>query len=256
MESEKDQLHNEDSPYYIKARQMVRNEVLWKFIDLLKSGRLSPGDKLPPERELALMMGISRPTLREALGALNLLGITESRQGSGTYLVKSLDKLPLAPYVFQLLLNNGSLQEVMEIREIIEPHVTALAAARANFEDIQDIQQKFKAFENEVVQSNWDMQLEARAGVEFHEALARAAKNETLAVILKSLSNFINSVGQLLVSHHPGASLDDYRAITVAIQERDPIKARNLMAMHLASVKQRLNTAIEDFQDQNSLKDT
>src|SRR5438874_12157218 len=80
---------------HIDRRPTLSEEVLRRFVDVLHTGDIAPGDKLPPERELAAVLGIGRPAVREALRALSLLGIIEARPGRGTRVVESLDSLPL-----------------------------------------------------------------------------------------------------------------------------------------------------------------
>lgn len=235
----------EQSLFEISGRRNVSEEVLQRAISLLKSGHLSPGDRLPPERELAAMMGVSRPSLRQAMGALNLLGVTDTIQGSGTYLVKSLDHLPLEPYLFRLLLNTGSFQEVMEIRQIIEPEVAALAAKRGSDKALREVQDRFEAFEQQALQGE-DIEAEAKAGQAFHEALAEASGNATLALLLKSLSDLTGALGNLLVSRFPGASLESHRRIKDAILQRDVEEARRVMKAHLVDVERRLSAALDE----------
>jgi len=240
--------------FHLPGRKHVSEEVLERLINLLKSGHLSPGERLPPERELGVLMRVSRPSLRQALGALQLLGIVESVQGRGTYLVQSLDRLPLEPYLFRLLLNNGSLEELMEIRKLIEPEVAAFAAERADEESLKEVQVKLYDFERRIAEGD-TVEAVARAGVGFHEALAQASGNHTLAALLKSLSDLVNTMGQLLVARQPSASLESYRKLTAAVLDRDPQTARGLMREHLVNVEHRLAVALDDVRRAQEIND-
>lgn len=220
----------------VDKRQTVSGEVLRQFVEMLKSGYLRPGDRLPPERDLATMMGISRNSVREALQALNLLGVIESTQGRGTYIAESLQKLPLEPYLFMLLLNQAKLVELIEIRKLIEPAMIELAALRANDAAREDIQERYAEYEWQV-QHNANVKAETEAGHNFHLALARAAGNRTLANLMVSVSDLMNLMGTVIVSRKPGTSLKAHRAIKEAVLQGDGARARELASAHLDDIE-------------------
>jgi GntR family transcriptional repressor for pyruvate dehydrogenase complex len=223
--------------------ETVSGEVLRQFAHLLRDGHLAPGARLPPERELATMIGISRPSVREALRALNLLGVVTTRHGSGTYLVASLDKLPLEPYLFHLLLNHTKLLELMQIRKIIEPEVAALAAKYASDDSRRAIQERFSAQEWQAAHST-DPSAEAQAEAEFHCTIAQAAGNQTIALLLESLDDLTTATGQFNIAQPPGASLEYHRRLMEAIIASDSRKARHAMRVHLADVERQLCRAV------------
>jgi GntR family transcriptional regulator, transcriptional repressor for pyruvate dehydrogenase complex len=221
-------------------------EVLRHFIDVLASGVLAPGDKLPPERELAQMMGISRPSLRDALRALSLLGVVVPTQGRGTYLADSLDKLPLEPYVLQLLLNRGKLREFLELRRIVEPEVAALAAERSTEAARLDITAKFEAYERAATSGDVDAEIEA--GREFHEALARASGNHVLIQLMEGLRGLMSQTGRIVVSHAPGSSRAYHRDLHEAVTTGHASTARRIMKEHLAEVEKELRSSWREFE--------
>jgi GntR family transcriptional regulator, transcriptional repressor for pyruvate dehydrogenase complex len=225
-----------------EPRGTVGQILLRQFVGLLRDGRLRPGDKLPPERELATMLGISRPSVRQALSALGLIGIIESRQGSGTYVAENLARLPLEPFIYRLLLNQGSFDELMEVRRLIEPAVTGLAAERATQEGVEGIERAFKRYQA-AVSSDDGVDAEAESGTEFHRALAVAAGNSTLVALLDGLRDLIGAAGRLLGSEERGASLAAHRQIYKAVLKRDGPRAEQLMREHLDDVSKRLRAA-------------
>lgn len=225
-----------------EPRGTVGQILLRQFVGLIRDGRLRPGDKLPPERELASMLGISRPSVRQALSALGLIGIIESRQGSGTYVAENLNRLPLEPFIYRLLLNQGSFDELMEVRQLIEPRVTALAADRATQEGIDGIKRAFERYEA-AIKSDGGVDVEAESGMEFHRALAVAAGNSTLVALLDGLRDLIGAAGRLLGSEERGASLGAHRKIYKAVLKHDAAAAEKLMHEHLDDVSKRLRAA-------------
>jgi GntR family transcriptional repressor for pyruvate dehydrogenase complex len=227
------------APFNTIARKpSLSQEVLSRLVDMLLSGALSPGDRLPPERGLAQMMGISRPSLREGLRALTALGVLVSTQGRGTYLARSLDRLPLEPYLLQLLLNTGKLHEFIELRRIIEPAVAALAARRAGDEERAEITRRWSDYERAV--GSGDREAESETGRQFHLALARATGNQTLVQLMDSLGDLMRETGRVVLTHASGASREDHRALYEAVMKKQAAEARRLMRRHLDEIDGRI----------------
>ena len=111
-------------------RAALPDQIAARLIALLTEHRLKPGDRLPPERELAASMGVSRSSLREALRALAMLGVAETRQGDGTYLTALEPEQLLRPVGLVLSLSDAGLAELFEARKLVEPGLAALAAQR------------------------------------------------------------------------------------------------------------------------------
>src|SRR3954451_10789960 len=112
------------------SRDALPDQIAARVIRLITERRLQPGDRLPPERELAQAMGVSRSSLREALRALSLLGVTEMRQGDGTYLTALDPEALMRPFGLVLALGDGQMKELFEARRVIELGLAALAAGR------------------------------------------------------------------------------------------------------------------------------
>src|SRR5512140_2292504 len=103
---------------------------------LLEAGQLKPGDRLPPERDLATQMGVSRPSVRSGLRSLQTMGIVQSRQGSGTYIVDGPARLGGDPLRFLAALHGFTREEMFEARRVLEVGTAGLAAERATHEQI------------------------------------------------------------------------------------------------------------------------
>ena len=122
------------------TRDALPDQIAARLIDLITERRLKAGDRLPPERELAASMGVSRSSLREALRALAMLGVAEMRHGDGTYLT-SLDAASLMrPVGLVLALSDSGLEELFEARKLVERGLAALAARRISDTDAEELQ--------------------------------------------------------------------------------------------------------------------
>src|ERR1700688_2067567 len=121
-------------------RETVMAMVARRIEQLVRSGDLKAGDRLPPEPDLAQMLGVSRGSLREALKGLMYLGLIKARAGDGTYIQSSLSRVLNQHFQWMILLNEVKHLEIYELRKIIEPDVAALAAKRATRADIERLE--------------------------------------------------------------------------------------------------------------------
>src|SRR6478609_3618030 len=112
------------------TRDALPDQIVQRLIALITEKHLKAGDRLPPERELSAVMGVSRSSLREALRALAMLGVAEMRQGDGTYLTALDPATLMRPVGLVLALSDAGLTELFEARKLVEPGLAALAAAR------------------------------------------------------------------------------------------------------------------------------
>ncbi|MES1151254.1 MAG: GntR family transcriptional regulator [Dongia sp.] len=120
-------------------RRDLRQRVVGRIVELIRTGNLRPGDRLPPERELVDIFSISRPSLREAMRALSTLGIVESRHGGGTFVTDLDARTLLAPLDFFLQLSQVNLDDTFESRRVVEIEIVRKAAVQAKRDDIADL---------------------------------------------------------------------------------------------------------------------
>ena len=162
----------------------VTDEAIEKLKDMIVSGRLRPGDRLPREADLAASLGLSRSSLREAVRALSLVRILDVRQGDGTY-VSSLaaDSLLDALSFIVEFHHDASVLELLEVRRILEPAASARAATLIDDASLAELEQILN-------RSTPDSAVEelVRNDVEFHKAIAAASGNSVLASLIESLS--------------------------------------------------------------------
>ena len=210
--------------------------------DLIKEGKLKPGDKLPPEQMLAEKFGTSRPSVREALSALEILGITESRGGKGNF-IKDTPRSPLYEQKVMELEEEESPFEMLEARKGLEIEIAELAAKKATQEEIDTIYESLHKMEGAISNIPEMMELDR----EFHLNIAKAAHNNLLFSMMAYLSNL--SKERLWVKMkektwnlpgYPQKYLKEHTEIFNAIKNKDSKNARRKVYLHLAGVEKDL----------------
>ena len=207
----------------------------------LLEGRLQPGDKLPSERELAEKLQIGRSTLREATQVLVVLRLLEIKPGQGTFIIDRTSEFNAEPFSWGLILQKKSLNELIEIRVLIESECAALAATRATDAELNEIKQSFQRMEKAENEQHEKALVEA--DVHFHLQTALAAHNNIMYQTLRT----IRTIMQLWISKvfkDDGKSLkltvEEHRRILNALLQRNAQKAREAMKKHILTASHRL----------------
>jgi GntR family transcriptional regulator, transcriptional repressor for pyruvate dehydrogenase complex len=222
----------------------VTDEAIEKIKEMIISGALRPGDRLPREADLAQRLGLSRSSLREAVRALSLVRILDVRQGDGTY-VTSLDAallLDALSFVVELH-QDQSVLELLEARRLLEAEAAALAAVRIAPEQVAELRALIAAMPG---CSGVEEFVENDLG--FHRTIAEAAGNGVLAKLLESLSGRTIRARIWRAITQSGAidrTVAEHQAICDAIEQQSPELARAWMSVHIASVEAWLRHAVE-----------
>ncbi|WP_335938572.1 FadR/GntR family transcriptional regulator [Streptomyces sp. PTD5-9] len=221
----------------------VTDEAIEKIKEMIVTGALRPGDRLPRENELAAELGLSRNSLREAVRALSLIRILDVRQGDGTY-VTSLDpQLLLEALSFVVDFHrDDTVLEFLEVRRILEPAATAMAAARIGDARLDEL-----AAELDALGDRPSLDELITADLEFHRAIVRASGNSVLCSLLDGLSGPTTRARVwrgLTQEGAVGRTLYEHRAILSALRDRDAEAARSWATVHVASVEQWLRSAL------------
>lgn len=210
------------------------DDVAALLLERVTTGRLRPGDRLPPERELAEDLGVSRTVVREAVSMLAGKGVLLSLVGSGLRITAVDSARASESLGLYLTGNEFAYQDIHEVRELVEVQVAGLAAQRANNSDITALDDACAQLGADGV----DLQTHTLADLAFHRHLAAAAGNEIYSVMLDSLHK-----GLIAVRRHNLVSRDarqaacrSHRAILDAVRLQDHTLARRHMADHLSEV--------------------
>jgi GntR family transcriptional repressor for pyruvate dehydrogenase complex len=216
-------------------RTKVYAEVADQIRRLIAEGRLKAGDRLPPERELAERFGVSRTSVRDAIRALEMIGLLEPRQGDGT-VVLDLSPAALAQPLASILVQNRSLlADLLDVRKMIEPPLAARAATLAGPQEVAALR--------EIIQRQAEKagrrELTTSEDTEFHYALARLARNPVALKVLDVLMDLLleSRERSLQVPGRLAKSLQGHRRILDSISRKDAQGAEAAMRQHLSEIE-------------------
>jgi GntR family transcriptional regulator, transcriptional repressor for pyruvate dehydrogenase complex len=213
----------------------AHDEVVRQLRDLMERGVLRPGDRLPPERQLAVRFGVSRATVRQALSALQSAGLVESLVGRGTFARLDTDRAGVSALVEALRLARGTLGDQMEVRRLIEPEVARCAAVRAQEADRGTFQRSIEQQEACVAERGAFLEADSA----FHLAIARATANPVLVKMVEGIHGLLRETREQSLASDEGVrrSLDGHRRIVQALLSGDGQAAHDAMADHLLDVE-------------------
>jgi len=216
----------------VKTRR-IHEEIVAQIREQLAEGLLKSGDQLPSERELSEKFQVSRASVREAIRALESLGLVKIKSGNGTYVASSLQTL-LSPLVSVILQQKDVLLDIFEAREIIEPEMAALAAKRADPEEIDQMAAILEEQARQIADGGTGMEADSA----FHSILAQAAKNKVILKLNDSIVDSLRETRERSLQTHgrPARSLAGHRKILDAIHAKNPAKARRAMLEHLRAI--------------------
>jgi len=213
----------------------VTDEAIGKIKEMIVSGVLRPGDRLPKEADLAAELGLSRSSLREAVRALSLLNILHVRQGDGTY-VSSLDPLLLLEAVTFILdfHQDDTVMQAFQVRAVLEPAATEMAAQRISDEQLTDLRTLLDSLgENPSIE-----ELVAN-DLEFHRGIAAASGVPLLCSLLETITGpTVRARVWRGVTQDDAVArtLAEHRSILDALEYRDPVTARAWATIHISNI--------------------
>ena len=230
---------NDDLFKTIRAERSgtTTEEVIFQLREMIHRGDLRPGDRLPPERDLARLLGVSRPTLRDGIGSLAAVGVLQSRRGAGTFVVKTegspaLDSNPLR---LMASLHGFTTAETFEARKSLEMAIAGLAAERATSDQLaqmsEEIAEMFASLDDPAQYLVHDMR--------FHQTVAAASGNRILTSLMNMLATILFEVRSKTVKRATDLkeSAEMHRNIYRAIRRRDVEAASAAMRDHLMLAK-------------------
>lgn len=221
----------------------ISDQVFDQLRDLIFRGKIKPGERLMPEREMAEAMNVSRATIRTAVQRLADMGLITQRQGQGTF-VRSHDDSLQNPLAKAIEAQGISLETLLEVRLGLECNAAALAARRADENDISALTLSFKEMEKEQTYGR----LGSQADSTFHMAIAYASKNPLHIMIMRDFYDYLfHGIRENLESLYQEREnihiiLKQHEKILSAIQKREPEAAFDAMKDHIQFVVNFYNT--------------
>jgi GntR family transcriptional repressor for pyruvate dehydrogenase complex len=212
-------------------RTTLTESTFEQLISYVVKGEWKAGDRIPPERELCQQLGIARTSLREALKAMELVGMLDSRVGDGTFVCARSEFLS-RPLLWAFTgTDHAELRDIMEARMLLEQDMAGLAAERASDAEIGKIGNAVQLM-REALSSGASI---LESDLAFHLAIAEAAHNEVLRNAVQLLRNLMRQwiYLKLLIPNVPGKVLKRHEAIYAAIHRRDAEASRAAMWAHL-----------------------
>lgn len=225
-------------------REGAAEQVARRILALVQSGSLRAGDQLPAERELATILGVSRPVVREALRGLSILGVLKVRPGGGAF-IGSLDAADLlAPLQFFISLDTYTVDALYDARILIEGGIAKRAAEKISPEQVA----KLREIVGPQHRLTGDPVGFRVSDLEFHQTIIDAAGNPFLARVAHSL-NVLGMEYRRVASENPAVlsiSVRDHEHIVAALERRDPVAAMAAMEQHMRNVRRTTEEAMHE----------
>lgn len=225
-------------------KDTLPNRIVDSLLNLITEKRLLPGDKLPPERELALMMNVGRPALREALRALAVMNVIEIRPGSGAY-VSALQPEQLVQHLdFVFSLDNSSIFQLIDTRKTLELRTAALAAKQITAVEIAELESYLAG----MIANLHNPEKCDKFDRSFHKKIAAASRNPILFQFV-SVVNQLGGKSRRRSYGLPDAlpeTIDEHQAIIDALKTGDPKAARKAMSHHLGQAEVHLRQLLPE----------
>lgn len=227
------------------GRVKLSEEVLRRLKEMIISGQFGYGDKLPVEKRLSEIFGVSRATLREALAILAAEGWVTAKQGGGTYVKRVRAPESVKPLTRLLGGQNVAILEVMELRKILESEVAMLAAARATAEDITALKLTYQKMNDDILHGRLTMD----SDYQFHFLLAKATQNSTILKMVTALHDLFDEVVRMNSLHESkpddyGRVLAEHGTIIKAVEKHQGSTAKKQMEIHLESAQRLLEETL------------
>ncbi|MCB5906529.1 FadR/GntR family transcriptional regulator [Streptomyces pinistramenti] len=224
-----------------EPREPLASEVSRRLIDFLMSGEVRPGERIPSERQLTEMLGVNRPTVREAIKSLGFLGLLEVRQGSGTYFRGPESDVLYRLFELGLVLGERGSRDLLQARAELEVLVAGLAATARDASRIDALRASLTRMRDCTDEEY------PEADMAFHEAIADSCGNMVLRDMLKGMRamvqrGWINRTGG---TRSRRVAYEDHVPVFEAIERGDADAAREAMARHMEGASRRLLAALD-----------
>ncbi|MDM0446794.1 FadR/GntR family transcriptional regulator [Clostridium perfringens] len=219
----------------------VYEQVVDQIKEMVRVGQIKKGDKLPTERVMAEELQVSRTSIREAMRALEVVGLIESRQGAGNYIREEFDDVLLEPLSIVFMLQNGTNKDIFELREVLELSTIFLSVMRISDEELKKLGELVERFK-----TSRDEEENVKIDSEFHSIIVKGANNVLITNLLEGVSElvdkFISEGRRAILSdeRNRGKLLDFHEKIYLAIKNRDAYSTYKHMQEHFQLIKKNI----------------
>lgn len=214
------------TPEYLHSlkKESVLQSVINRLTDAIKSGELKPGDKMPSEVELAEAFGVARSSVREAIKILSYLGVLESRRSEGTFVCSGFSESMIDPMVYGIYLNQDSVENLMELREMTETGMMRIAIAHHSESELRELEQILRKMEEAPKDRKDPVKAFFREDDRFHDKIAEMGKNpmaDKINRIVRSLTYDLRykTVSEMIASGRTEELIEAHRRLLEAIRE-------------------------------------
>jgi GntR family transcriptional repressor for pyruvate dehydrogenase complex len=240
-----------------QRRGTTSEEVVLRLREMIQRGELNSGDRLPPERDLSRLLGVSRPTLRAGIGSLAAMGVLQSRQGAGTFVVKADVSPTLDGSALRMLaaLNGFTPKEMFEARLALEMSIAGLAAERATGDQMATMSEEIAGMYASLDEPEQFLVHD----MHFHQTVAAASGNRILTALMNMVAKILFEARSKTVKRATDLkeSAEMHRHIYRAIRERNPDAARRAMQEHLLLAQEAQAKEVKDnFSVENGKNDS
>jgi GntR family transcriptional repressor for pyruvate dehydrogenase complex len=226
----------------IKTRK-IYEEIVEQIKQLILDGQIKPGDKLPSERLLVESFKVSRASIREALSALEMMGLIEVKTGEGAYIRQLQADSMAASITWALSMEKGSVLELLEVRRMMEVQAAGYAAERAAAEELHELESTLNSMRMNLYHSG---ALGEKADHSFHYNIARATHNKITIRLMDAISDHLQHLIRASRSklyegkYTPELLYEEHVRIFTAIRDRNPEEAKKQMIIHLNGVEEEI----------------
>lgn len=214
----------------------IYEEIVEQLKEMISNGELKPGQRLPSERDMAESLGVSRASVREALTALEAIGILDIRPGEGTFVRETSVSTTFAPLAMVLEMEQNPGGQLMEVRRVLETEMAALAAQRATEEDIKNIETSLNRMKTAKTISQ-----AVEADLRFHFSIAEATHNTILLRIMNTVADLMHNAFRVqreeLFADKGTEIIGEHEAIYNAIRGRNLETSKSKMLQHIDNIQ-------------------
>lgn len=215
-------------------RESVPSSIINLIIDSLISKKLKPGDQLPTELDLAQQLGVGRNSVREAINTLSYIGVVNIKRGIGTFISESMPASVVNPLVLDLIFEQKTSIEIIELRLLIETAVAEMVIQKANDEDIQKLDEANERLRIAATGEITGSQDLRDLDINFHETLLQLTNNRPLQKIGKAIYTLFLASIEKTVEQDPLRAVKNHQLIIDAVKKRDPVLLRKHMKESLS----------------------